>query len=659
MDRNTIIGLTLIGVILVTFTIFNQPSAADLKKKAQTEAADKLAQEKEDAAADEAKAAKLKWEDVSAGPNLVLKKDKKGKVVFDDKGNKVYTDTVTHRDTTIVSKAAEVAAAATVPSASFTPQTIRLESDKAIIDFSTKGGIVSAVQLKQYETYQNFAKKDGKLTPLYLFQEGDAVNELSFPLNGQEYTTGNKEFTVKSQSKHKVVLEHKVGNGSIDYIYTLRKGYDLSFAIQFHGLGSQVQAKNVLMNWNMAMRKTERLLSEQRKVSTICYRLGDGSFDYLREMGNDDEKIVQPVEWLAYKQSYFSTIITPEKPFGAKGTQVKAMNFAEGSPKFHTHIRSYKSSVNLALTSTENGTVKMAWFFGPNDYQTLKSYGNNYQDILNYGWGLFRWINLYAVQPVFDLLNSTGMGIGIAILLLTFILKLILMPIQWKMFVSSAKMRILKPNIDEINAKYPNKEDAMKKQMDMMTLYRESGASPLAGCVPMLVQMPILLAVFRFFPATFELRQRGFLWAEDMSSYDSIWDFHTYIPMYGDHMSLFTILMSVTTLVYTYLNSNNVAQQQQPGMPNMKVIMYIFPLMMIFFFNNFASGLSYYYFISTLMTIILMYVIKTFFVDEEKLKAKMATARVNSANKGPKPKSKFAQRLEEAQRQQQELKKRK
>jgi YidC/Oxa1 family membrane protein insertase len=193
----------------------------------------------------------------------------------------------------------------------------------------------------------------------------------------------------------------------------------------------------------------------------------------------------------------------------------------------------------------------------------------------------------------------------------------------------------------------------------MMALYRESGASPLAGCLPMLIQMPILLAVFRFFPATFELRQRGFLWAEDMSSYDSVWDFGTYIPMYGDHMSLFTILMAVTTLVYTYLNSSNVQQQQQPGMPNMKVIMYIFPVMMIFFFNNFASGLSYYYFISTLMTIILMYVIKQFFVDEEKLKAKMAAARSNSAKNGPKKKSKFAQRLEDAQRQQQEMRKKK
>lgn len=652
MDRNTIIGLTLIGVILVVFTIMSQPSEADRKKEKERIEAAKKEDAKKEAAAEakaEKKAEAAEKKQVAAA-HLVPKKDAKGKQVLDKEGNKVYVDS-TGRDTVlaVVPQEAPVEAAP-----SFKAETIRLESDKAIYDFSTKGGIISAVQLKEFETYNNFRKNDGKITPLYLFREGDHVTELVFPLDGKEYSTGNKEFTVKSQSGNKLVLEHKVGKGSIDYVYSIKNGYDIDFAIQFHDLGDQVQAKNVVMNWNMAMRKTERMLAEQRKVSTICYQLKDGSFDYLRELANDDEKMTQGVNWVAYKQSYFSSILRPDEAFGVKGSQFRAVNYTETMERYHTHIRNYKSSMNLSLSSTEDGTVNMNWFFGPNDYETLRSYGHDYQDILNFGWGLFRWINLYAVQPLFNLFNSSGMGIGLAILLLTLVLKLVLMPIQWKMFVSSAKMRILKPEIDAINAKYPNKEDAMKKQMDMMALYRESGASPLAGCLPMLIQMPILLAVFRFFPAAFELRQEGFLWAEDMSSYDSIWDFGTYIPMYGDHMSLFTLLMSITTLVYTYLNSQNVTQQQQPGMPNMKVIMYIFPVLMIFFFNNFASGLSYYYFISTLMTIILMFVIKQFFVDEEKLKAKMAAARVNASKAGPKKKSKFAQRLEEAQKLQQQ-----
>ena len=239
----------------------------------------------------------------------------------------------------------------------------------------------------------------------------------------------------------------------------------------------------------------------------------------------------------------------------------------------------------------------MNWFFGPNDYYLLEQYGNETEDIINLGWGLFRWVNIYAIQPIFTWLSSFGFNSGLAILLLTFIVKMALTPIQWKMYSSSAKMKILKPEIEELNKKYPNKEDGMKKQMEMMSMYRESGASPLSGCVPMLIQMPILFAVFRFFPSSFELRQKSFFWAEDLSSYDSIYDFGFNIPLYGDHISLFTLLMAGTTLVYTTMNSGNMQQPSQPGMPNMKIIMYIFPFMMIFFFNNFSSGLSYYYFI--------------------------------------------------------------
>jgi YidC/Oxa1 family membrane protein insertase len=273
---------------------------------------------------------------------------------------------------------------------------------------------------------------------------------------------------------------------------------------------------------------------------------------------------------------------------------------------------------------------------------------------------LFRWINLYAVHPIFDFLIHNGAGAGLAILFLTMILKMLLMPVQWKMFVSSVKMRILKPEIDDINKKYPNKDQAMKKQSEMMSLYKESGASPLAGCVPMLIQMPILIAVFRFFPASFELRQQPFLWAEDLSSFDSIWDFGFNLWPYGDHMSLFTLLMSGTTLLYTFMNSGNVQQPTQPGMPNMKVMMYIFPVLMIFFFNDYSAGLSYYYFISTLMSILIMVMIKRFFVNEDKLKIKMMAKKENSkTDAGPKKKSKFQERLEEMQRKSIEVQKNK
>ena len=378
----------------------------------------------------------------------------------------------------------------------------------------------------------------------------------------------------------------------------------------------------------------------------------------MSETADDYLKAEDNINWLAYKQSYFSSILRPENGFTKDGSALNVRNFNEGHEKKWSHIKDFNSTLTLNLKDSK---ASFNWFFGPNHYEILKSYDQSYDDILNFGWGLFRWINIYAVQPIFNLILSGGIGVGIAILLLTIILKLILMPVQWKMFVSSVKMKILKPEVDELNAKYPKQEDAMKKQMEMMTLYKESGASPLSGCVPMLIQMPILLAVFRFFPAAFELRQQPFLWAEDLSSYDSIWDFGFNLWPYGDHVSLFTLLMSGTTLLYTYMNSGNVQQPQQPGMPNMKFIMYFFPVMMIFFFNNYSAGLSYYYFISTLISILLMVAIKRFFVNEDKLRLKMAERKSQSSANGgkEKKKSRFQQKLEEMQRLQQEMKKKK
>ncbi|AEA45480.1 membrane protein insertase YidC [Fluviicola taffensis] len=642
MDRNTVIGLTLIGALLVVFTYMSQPSEKEVQAKQKEQKELALQAKKEADSLD--KEAKNK-------PRLVAKKDKDGNQIKDEKGGLVYVNQVTKGDTTIVPR---VKVPTTVISKG---EIVRLESEKLIVDFSTKGGVVSAVQLKEFESYMNFAKNDGKITPLYLFKDGDQKNQLIFNIAGNKYATGNKEFEIVSKSKHKVVFRHDVAEGSIIYTYNLKGGYDLGYTIQLKDLNGKVLPNSVMLDWQMEMLRSERLLSEQRKVSTICYESADGKLDWNSEVAESYKTAETDMKWVAYKQSYFSSILNADNGFKVKGTKFTSTNYKEGSKEFFTHIRKYRSKLNLGMQSVKDGKASFSWYFGPNDYHVLASYNQDYDDILNLGWGVFRWINLYAVQPVFTFFMNLGINAGLAILLLTIILKLVLMPVQWKMFVSSAKMKILKPQIDDINAKYPKKEDAMKKQMDMMALYRASGASPLAGCVPMLFQMPILLAVFRFFPATFDLRQRGFLWAEDLSSFDSIWDFGTYIPLYGNHVSLFTLLMAGTTLLYTHLNSSNMTQQQQPGMPNMKIIMYMFPFMMIFFFNNYSSGLSYYYFISTLMTIILMFVIKKFFVNEEKLKAKMAEAQTNSAKKGataPKKKSSFMQRLEDAQRQQQE-----
>ena len=616
MDKKTVYGLVLIGLILTVFTIIGQPSAEDRAKKE----------------------AEIKKDQALA--NKERKEDEKAEAAKKD------TEKVTIKKQYVSPLVAE------------NDSLIRLENEKLIVDFSTKGGKVAAVYLKEFETYKNFAEKKGDKIPLKLFAVGDANNELSFPMEGKKFKTGNLGFDVKKHTKNTIVFTLSPKDGqTIEYVYRLKKdAYDLDYSINLKGFDGKVSAQNIQLNWEASLRKTERLIKSQRMVSTICFQNGgESELDYLSETSDDAQKAEDKINWVAFKQSYFSSILRPEHGFGKEGTKFKIATLKPGDKDQWTTIKDYSASLNLNLSNGGSTSVKMNWYFGPNDYKLLKSYDQGYDDILNFGWGLFRWINLYAVQPIFGLFASTGMGLGIAILLLTLVLKLILMPIQWKMYVSSAKMRILKPEIEELAKKYPKKEDAMKKQAETMKLYSDSGASMFAGCIPMLIQMPILLAVFRFFPAAFELRQKSFVWAEDLSSYDSIWNFGVNVWPYGDHMSLFTLLMAATTLVYTYLNSGNVQQPQQEGMPNMKVIMYIFPIMMIFIFNDYSAGLSYYYFISTLISILMMVAIKQFFVDEDKLKEKMAARKLEKSTT-VKKKSKFQERIEQMQKLQQEQK---
>lgn len=657
MDRNTIIGLGIIGVILALFTYFNQPT------EEQIIAAEERAKVVQDSInlvnAQKIEAVKLtetlvETKENNLVPKMIMGADSVAVQKTDTLGNFVFTNTATNKDTVIVGARSEVVSKEVI----IEGKTVTLKNDKLTLNLNTKGGIVSSVFLTDYETYDDYEPENKEeITALQLFDGEHSGNYLSFPINGKEYSTKDKAFELVSSTENMATLRHTLGNGqTIDYVYTLYPGkFDVSYEIKINGLAGKVTPNNVFLDWETKLLKTERLLSEQRRVSTVFYKEKEEGYDYLSEFSNDDDTPDNKVDWIAFKQSYFSAIMMPETPFGKNGTTFEIKTFEEGGQFDTTYIKDYEAHINLGINSTDGGYSKINWYFGPNDYYILKEYNNESEDIINLGWGIFRWVNIYAIQPLFTWLASTGINLGLAILLLTIVVKGFLTPIQWKMYTSSAKMKILKPEIEEITKKYPNKEDAMKKQMETMTLYRESGASPLSGCIPMLIQMPILFAVFRFFPSTFTLRQESFLWAEDLSSYDSIWDFGFNVPLYGDHMSLFTLLMAVTTLFYTILNSGNMQQPSQPGMPNMKYIMYFFPIMMIFFFNNFASGLSYYYFISTLISILTMLMIKNFFVDEEKLKSKMAAKKVEkSKGKDGKKKSKFQERLEQMQKMQQE-----
>ena len=671
MDKNTITGLVIIGIILSVFTYLKQPSEEEIKAEAK----------KEQAAAQAAEAKKL-TKNNQADKQEEEKQEVKGNWVpnLDSQGDQIYedylysyNDTLTGKDTMMTRIETPVVSSNsdTNPEKPETRKVIRVIKDSIItlktkkleIDFSTKGGMVAAVRLPGHESYKNYINKKENIA-LELFQNGDASNGITIPINGKKLNTEYLEFSVKEHIQNKrIVFEYKgKDKRNIQFIYQLKENaYDLDYDIKIRGFGGEASPKNVMFNWKAAFRKTERLFSEQRRVSTVCFNYKEEGFSYLSEATNDYEEAEDKVEWVSFKQSYFSSFIQPKIPFGKSGSKFKTKNYDKDDEREWTNLKDFSTSLNLDLNNVDDATVSMNWYFGPNDYNTLNSYNAGYDNVLNYGWGIFRWMNLYAIQPLFNILKSTGLSMGLVILFLTMIIKGLLMPVQWKMYTSSAKMRILKPEMEELAKKYPEKDDAMKKQMETMALYRESGASPLSGCVPMLIQMPILLAIFRFLPATFDLRQKSFLWAEDLSSFDSILDLPVDIWFYGSHVSLFTLLMAGTTLIYTHINSSNMQTPSTPGMPNMKVIMYFFPIMMIFFFNNYSSGLSYYYFISTLASILIMLMIKKFFVDEEKLKSKMAARKATASAKGgsgkSKGKSKFQVRLEEMQKKQAEQRK--
>jgi YidC/Oxa1 family membrane protein insertase len=652
MDKNTLIGLGLIGAILVTFSIINRPSEEELLKQKQKAQIEQSTKEQEK---------KSENNTLPELPEGWVFKQVNGKEKKDNNGNFIITDTIRKVDSTLTGTVKVVSPKQTSKSKAVTAFSGRymhdngkifsLENELVKIEVLEKGGRVGNVYLKKYKSYDAFSSNSNEA--LQLLESEQSYAELQFDYQGTKVRTKNLRFEAIEAEKNSVRMRLALNdNQYIDAIYSLAPGsYHMNFAIEGHGFGQSLKPDDIVLNWQANLMRTEKSASQERMVSTVFFHNEQG-YDYLSEASYDSQTNETPVNWVAFKQSYFSSILIPEKAFDS-GTKLTIKPYAKEDSKERTFIKHYGAIMPLALSSTDNGRADFRWYFGPNDYQTLKAYDNDMEDIVNLGWGIFRWVNVYGIQPIFVWLIKIGVGAGIAILILTLIVKVILAPVSWKMYVSSAKMRILRPQIEALNAKYPKQEDAMKKQMEMMSLYRESGASPLSGCLPMLLQMPILFAVFRFFPSSFDLRQKGFLWAEDLSSFDAVVSWETYVPLlsdiYGNHVSLFTLLMAGTTLFYTHINSANMQQPTQPGMPNMKVIMYIFPIMMIFFFNGYSSGLSYYYFISTLTSILIMIAIKEFFVDEEKLKAKMEAKQAQNASGNGKKKSKFQERLEAMQ----------
>jgi YidC/Oxa1 family membrane protein insertase len=409
------------------------------------------------------------------------------------------------------------------------------------------------------------------------------------------------------------------------------------YAIRFEGMSDVVAENNnsIFLNWQMKPLHKEKGLTLEQQKTTFFFRTNDGDTDYMSE-GQDDEQIMElPADWIAFKQQFFSVVLITDQKFKPTSTVLttKKLNSTD-------YVMDLQARMHIEMS---NGEVPMDFYLGPNGYSKLASYGIGLDKQIDLGWGIFGWVNRFLVIPVFNVLDGTGLSYGIIILILTIFIKLLLSPITYKTYLSSAKMKVLKPEIEEINAKF-KEGDTLKKQQATMELYKQTGVNPMAGCIPMLIQMPILYAMFRFFPAALELRQKSFLWADDLSAYDSILDLGFNIPMYGSHVSGFTLLMAISMIFYTKTNSQmsmgggmGAAQEQQ-----MKIMMWMMPVMMAFFLNSFASGLTLYYFTANVVTMAQQWVIKKFFIDEDKIHAKLQANKTT-----PKKKSMFARKLDE------------
>ena len=513
-----------------------------------------------------------------------------------------------------------------------------LENEKIKISISSLGGKINSVILKEFTTHDSL--------PLDLFVADSSKFNLQFFSNEIVNTSELNFIAIEELNSIKMRLMIDSLN-YFEYIYSLTEDdYLIDFDINIIGM-ENIISKNVnYMNlqWEMSAPQTEKSKSNQEMYTGVQYQYNSNNeVDYLSFNSSDEDKINSKLNWVAFKQQFFSAILIAKDGF-QKPTILSSKKYEKSE-----HIKKMSASFELPFNHKSEEQLNFQFYFGPNHYKTLKSYGKSFEELIPLGWGIFGWVNQYVVINIFDFLNKYFTNYGIIILLLTIIIKLVLSPFTYKAYLSQAKMKVLKPEIDKLNDKFKGKKDPMKVQQETMNLYRKAGVNPMGGCLPMLFQFPILIAMFRFFPASIELRQKSFLWADDLSSYDSIMSLPFEIPFYGDHVSLFTLLMTISTLMYTRMNTSMATGQ----MAQMKWMMYLMPIMFLGFFNNYAAGLSYYYFLANMITFSQQFLMKKM-IDENAI-----LAQIEKNKKNPKKKSSFQKKLEELQKRQEAKMKRK
>ena len=490
----------------------------------------------------------------------------------------------------------------------FEQKKIVLENDKIYLEIDTKGANISLLNLKEYTNYNDES--------LMLVDLDNSSLNISLPDSQNNRIIDSKDIIFDSdilEENKKIKLTGYISDDdSIEIIYNLdNDSFMLDYQLKFNGFQTYQNQNDFYISWIKDSFRNSKSLDYENRYTALSYGFEDEKDSYLSITGSSD-KIIDDVNWISYREHFFSSILMFEDKLDK--IQIFSENLASIDELEKKYTKRFSTIIPIEIN---NSTSDFIFYFGPTDYDALKEYNLGIENSVPVGWGIFGWINTFIFFPLFSFLTKY-FSYGISIIVLTIIVKILIAPITYKQYLSQAKMKVLKPEIEEINEKY--KDDPMKRQQETMSLYTRSGANPMAGCLPALAQMPIFFALFVFFPAAFSLRQKSFLWADDLSSYDSILDFGFYIPLYGDHISLFPILASVAIFFYTKMTTGGqMMPASQTGGVNMKLIMYLMPLMMLFFFNNYASGLSLYYFVSNLLTIILMLLIKRFYIDDKKI----------------------------------------
>ena len=627
MDKNTWIGFALIAAIIVGFSFLNRPSKEELAARQRTQ--DSIA--------------------------LVQAQEVEAKLISEQIARELQAEQASNATAEQVAEQVAALYGPFAPAAQGEEGIITLENEKVRIGIAQRGGRVAKAELKEYKAYGDTVNN------LCLFQgEESSMNFTLITNNSRILSTENLYFTVASQTTDNegnttlvMRLNTNIEDCYMDVVYTLpADDYMVSMSIQPHNM-QWALAQNMAsleMHWNQTIPQQEKGRKFEEKYAQLQYMFVGGDIEKLSETKADRAKESARLKWIAYKDQFFSTVLIAGEAFESTQMESTPMN------ALSHYIKEYKTVASLPFDVTGKKNVELKYYFGPNHYNTLKAYDKDIvseeklhlNELVPLGWKLVSWINKALVIPMFDLFMSWGMHIGWVILLMTLVIKLILLPFVFASYKSSAKMRVLKPQLDEINEKYPP-EKMQERQQATMALYQRAGVSPMSGCLPMLFQFPVLMAMFWFLPTAIELRGQSLFWADDLSTYDAIITWGTSIPIFGTHLSLFCLLMTIVNIVYTHIT-----MQQQAGGQEMKMMrwmMYLMPLMFLFFFNDYAAGLSYYYFLSLLMTIIQTMIFRLA-IDDKKVLAEM---EANAKKKGTQKKSGFAARLEAMQREQQRL----